>query len=330
MNQLSIFTLKALRKLYAKTFSVQPLANLECIQDADIVSELIYDKLMSDKPCMIARFGSTELMTLVNYLGVYSTEKKNIFKYIQCKRLDWWWNKNILQQMQQWSGFFPPTVEKIEQFCELMMENMKELDVLGSWLSNENYVKDNFSQAELVHLHLLEPYFAEIPWTKALEGKKVLVVHPFAELIEKQYQESRTKLFKNPNVLPLFHLQTIKAVQSLGGESNGFKDWFEALDWMKQEIDKKDYDICLIGCGAYGFPLAAYVKKQGKKAIHLGGASQLLFGIRGKRWENPNYEIVSWGISYGFYPNLMNEYWVRPTEVLKSKNANQVEGACYW
>ena len=58
---------------------------------------------------------------------------------------------------------------------------------------------------------------------------------------------------------------------------------------MKAQIDKEDFDICLIGAGAYGFPLAAYVKRKGKKAVHLGGALQLLFGIKGSRWEDPNH-----------------------------------------
>jgi hypothetical protein len=284
---------------------------------------------MADEPCMIARFGATELMTLVNYLGVHKAGKKSIFKYIQGKELDWWWNQNCLQQMQRWSGFFPPTVEKIEQFCELMLEDIKELDILGSWLANENYVKENFNQAKLVSLHLLSPYWSEEnPWTKALEGKNVLVVHPFAELIERQYKENRTKLFKNPNILPLFNLQTIKAVQSLGGESNGFNDWFDALNWMKNEIDRKDYNVCIIGCGAYGFPLAAYVKRQGKKAVHLGGEVQILFGIRGKRWEDPNLG-AEWKMPFN-HLSMMNEYWVRPGDDLKSKNADQVENACYW
>jgi hypothetical protein len=232
--------------------------------------------------------------------------------------------------MERWSGFFPPTVEKIERFCELMMEEMKEVDILGSWLSWESYFNKELQNVTKVSFHLLEPFWSEPAWTRALQGKKVLVVHPFAKLIEQQYKENRTKLFKNPDILPEYDLQTIKAVLSLGGESNGFKDWFDALHWMQAEIDKKDYDICLIGCGAYGFPLAAYVKRQGKKAVHLGGSSQLLFGIRGKRWDNPNYEVVRWGLPYGFYPNLVNDYWIRPTDDLKPKNADQVEGGTYW
>ena len=88
--------------------------------------------------------------------------------------------------------------------------------------------------------------------------------------------------------------------------------------------------MCLIGCGAYGFPLAAHVKRTGRQAIHLGGALQLLFGIRGKRWENPTYGVKEWGLAYGCYRELMNDYWVRPGENFKPANAEHVEGACYW
>ena len=93
---------------------------------------------------------------------------------------------------------------------------------------------------------------------------------------------------------------------------------------MENEVDKHDFDIALIGCGAYGFPLAAYVKRKGKKAVHFGGSLQLLFGIRGNRWENPNYNPI-----YN-YANLMNEYWVKPGSVEKPQNAEKVENACYW
>ena len=122
----------------------------------------------------------------------------------------------------------------------------------------------------------------------------------------------------------------MQAVQSLGGGVTGFKDWFEALQWMKDEIDRREYDVCLIGCGAYGFPLAAHVKRRGKQAVHLGGALQLLFGIRGKRWEDPNYGVKGFGVPYGRYSNLMNVHWVRPEYKEKPKSSNAVEGGCYW
>ena len=93
---------------------------------------------------------------------------------------------------------------------------------------------------------------------------------------------------------------------------------------MKAQMDRIDYDICLIGCGAYGFPLAAHAKRMGKKGFHLGGSLQLLFGIRGKRWENPDYNP-----DYN-YAALMNEHWVKPSEEERPVAAKKVEDACYW
>jgi hypothetical protein len=261
-------------------------------------------------------------------LGVLS-KNKNYLGFIQNKTPPLWWEPGIFSQMQNWSGFFPPTKDKIEQFCELMLKEIPQVDILGSWLTLEQQF-ETYLNASKVHLRLLEPFWSKKPWTKALKGKKVLVIHPFSETIKSQYL-NRAFLFSNEDVLPVFKsLQVIQAVQSLGEGDTRFKDWFEALDFMKSKIDSCDYDICLIGAGAYGFPLAAHVKRNGKKAVHLGGALQLLFGIKGSRWENPNYGVKEWGIPYGSYADLINEYWVRPSDQLKPKNAEQVEGACYW
>lgn len=109
-----------------------------------------------------------------------------------------------------------------------------------------------------------------------------------------------------------------------GGQCSQFNTWFDALDYMKSEIDKCDYDVCLIGCGAYGFPLAAHVKHNGKQAIHLGGTLQLLFGIKGNRWFDPDSFL------YPKFKELLNENWVKPLETEKPLVANQIEGGCYW
>lgn len=327
MKSSLIYFLKLTRKIYVRLCAPKKSDNLECEKNPDIASSIIYDALMSKSPCMIARFGSTELICLKNYLGVKNSNRKYL-DYIKGNAQAWWWEEAIFRQMHNWSGFFPATVDKIEQFCALMLKDIPEVDILGSWLASEQLFEKQLEKAKKLQLRLLEPYWAENHWSKALEGKKVLVVHPFVEDIEKQYNKKEL-LFKN-NILPSFQLTTIKAVQSIADEETGFNHWFEALDYMKAEIDKVDYDICLIGCGAYGFPLAAHVKRMGKKGFHYGGALQLLFGIRGKRWEDPSYGVKEWGIPYGFYSNLMNEHWIRPSNAAMPKNATVVEGACYW
>ena len=323
MNPISIFILKVLRKLYAKTFGGYVLPPLQREENIDKISEIIYDLLSSDKPCMIARFGSTELSAIVNYLGV-NTPHHSICKFIKGEQPEWWWNHNIMNQMQQLRGFFPVSPQNMQRFGELMINDSKEIDILGSWVRNE-YQLSSFlpSNMKKVDRDNINPFFAKKPWTKALEGKNVIVIHPFAETIRKQYK-IKDKIFPN-GLLPDFNLTVIEAVQSLGGENNKYPTWFEALQYMEHELDKIDYDICLIGCGAYGFPLAAHIKRQGKKAIHIGGALQLYFGIKGKRWEGKGYKG---GIND--YSKLFNEYWTRPSVNEKPKNSSNVENGCYW
>lgn len=322
MNGEQLF-FKSVKMIYERIFP-PPLSDhpINRVLDPHVVNGLIYKQLMSAKPCMIARIGAFELATMINYLGVLQG-RPVIKEYLKGNALDWWWNKKLLEHMQFNAGFFPPTPKNITRFCELMICESANVDILGSWLANERFFEKELRHSIRVGREPLNPYFSKNPWTKALENKKVLVVHPFAYSIESQYKK-RELLFENKDILPAFELKTIKAVQSIKGEQTAFTDWFEALEYMKTQIDKIDFDVCLIGCGAYGFPLAAHVKRAGKKAVHLGGSLQLLFGIKGKRWETPDYN------SQYNYAALMNEHWVRPCEEEKPKNAHKVENACYW
>jgi hypothetical protein len=312
--------LKIIKKIYFILSHKEPAfgRNWKMFSNKIYANDLIYEYLVSEKPCMIARFGSTEMLCLTNYLGVKNKEVKRI-DFIKGKSLMWWWEPGTINQLQICAGFFPANVENVEKFCEIMLNAIPEVDILGSWLKEETYFTKQLTNSKRVVLEDIEPFFTSNPWTRALEGKKVLVVHPFAETIERQFQKK--ELIFEDGLLPNFELKTLKAVQSIAGEHTEFADWFEALEWMKMQIDKIDYDICILGCGAYGFPLAAHIKGKGKKAVHLAGVTQLLFGIKGKRWE----EFIVWP-----YKNLFNSHWVRPGQTETPSNAVKVEGACYW
>jgi hypothetical protein len=197
-------------------------------------------------------------------------------------------------------------------------------------MHDEVFFEDQLKKATKIKLKYLDPYWSKQPWTRALSKKKILVIHPFAESIKKQYTKRELLFSRNDFLTDFKSFSVIKAVQSIGNEHSPFNDWFEVLEFMKSEMDRVDYDICLIGCGAYGFPLAAHAKRMGKKAVHMGGSLQLLFGIKGKRWEafNPHFEpgndiLID-------YKNLPNEHWVRPSEEEKPVNHSKVEDSCYW
>jgi hypothetical protein len=125
---------------------------------------------------------------------------------------------------------------------------------------------------------------------------------------------------RQPYVLPEFKLETLKAVQTIAGQRDErFNNWFEAIDYMYKKATEIDFDVAIIGCGAYGFPLAAKLKQAGKVAIHMGGVTQILFGIKGARWDiHPEAS------------KLYNEYWVRPRAEDVPENAEGVEDRCYW
>lgn len=275
-------------------------------QGNDYISSL----LESDFPFMIARYGANELAIMRQ-----AEEKRlGIRKEISVELID---------QFCNGAGFFPSNLPAIENFVELMINSGRELDLLGVWMNPvnamENYfVKKYTSNIITTPLTSLEPWYHNNPWSRKLKGKNVLVIHPFSETIKSQYK--KRQLIYPDGLLPEFNLFTIKAVQTIAGQKdNRFKTWFDALEYMYFESQKIDFDIAIIGCGAYGFPLASLIKKNGKKAIHLGGATQLLFGIKGRRWD----EMPKISMRY-------NKYWTRPNKQEVVNNNITVENGCYW
>lgn len=323
MQKKFIKLLKKLRRRYIERHDLPQPRPLNKEMDPDIISSHIREKLLSPEPCMLSRFGAVEIGCVVNYLGIYH-QKRKIIKYIKGEAFPWWWEEETMYPMRNNAGFFSATPELLKRFSEMMIEDMPLIDILASWRFEEEYFSKELQNAYKIDFEPYNPFWSDVPWTAALENKKVLVVHPFAETIQKQYLR-KEPIHKDPRVLPTFDLQTIKAIQTIGNQGDGrFETWFDALEFMKSEIDKRDYDVCLLGCGAYGMPLAAHVKRSGKKAVHLGGSLQLLFGIRGARWENSNYNAT-----YN-YSKLMNEFWVKPSATETPSKAQQVEEGCYW
>ena len=282
---------------------------------------------------MIARFGTVEINCVTNYLCVHSDKSYwgRIIDFITDKTHTPWWYDKIFFHLANNAGVINANQEVAERFSERYLQDAPEIDLLVCHQYYEKFMplRDDIQR---VQLEMLYPFFVERPWTRILKGKKVLVVHPFTDTIRSQYQK-RELLFDNPDILPEFELKTLKAVQTIAGTKSEFSSWFEALKYMENEIDKIDFDIAIIGCGAYGLPLAAHVKRIGKQAVHMAGGTQLLFGILGKRWTEQYQGYWHYrpdiDISLDYHP-LFNEYWVSPSQNEKPKGSEKVEDSCYW
>lgn len=292
---------------YSETLSVYAGKEL---MTADKINQDIIELINSNKPFLAGRFGSTELLNMQSYdFGSYG-------KHGLADRFE---------QLCNWSGFFPNDINLLPQFVKCMKTAVANADILACWFHpfEDFYIKHYLSKdSRLTYLLNLEPWMGSVHWTSALAGKKVLVIHPFTETIKDQYTR-RTEIFPNTDILPEFDLKVLKAVQTLAGTKDPrFNTWFDALEWMYREAMNIDFDIAIIGCGAYGLPLAAKLKASGKQAIHLAGATQLLFGIRGNRWDH--------GEAFAYVRRWYNSAWVYPGESDKIANGKIVESACYW
>lgn len=272
----------------------------------------IADMIKGGNPFMVARFGNTELSVMTSVL------KRRLFGNTPetDERFQEWF-----QNLQMLSGFFPDRPELAEEFTDLMLESSRETDIIAMFHCHlDDYIITEYmAKSKVTFLNHIEPWRCNEPWTAALKGKKVLVIHPFDESIKSQYQK-RDLLFPDADVLPEFELKTMKAVQTIAGEKDErFETWFDALEYMYEEAMKIDFDVAILGCGAYGLPLAAKIKAAGKQAIHMGGVTQILFGIKGRRWvDNPRAGIT------------FNDAWVYPRESETPQNCKVVENHCYW
>jgi hypothetical protein len=286
--------------------------------EGQAASDKIKELLLSSKPVMISRLGFVEINCISRFY--YRTRYKcKMFKFITREISEYWYDNETRKTISRNAGVFDPSDEILDKYSEIYLNDMKEIDMLGSFTYKERIFHEELKNTIKIPLGDIEPYYHKSPWSSALANKTVLVIHPFAKSIEAQYKK-RDLLFENKHVLPSFELKTIKAVQSIAGNKpEGFNTWFEALDFMKAQISNIKFDIAIIGCGAYGLPLAAHVKRMGKKAIHLGGQTQVMFGIRGKRWEDRD-----------FFLNMFNEHWIRPLSEETPQGHEVVENGCYW
>ena len=193
-------------------------------------------------------------------------------------------------------GQFAPGALGVMRTLSDMGRPITQFDSLEPWLAMENNIR---------------------PWTLALEGKKVLVIHPFVESIAHQYS-NRKRISGVKEFLPNFSLNLIAPPVTHAGEKSD-KTWKENLQELIDRVVNEDFDVALIGAGAYGLPIGQAIKDNGRQALHLGGITQLLFGVTGNRWVSH--------IQLGKY---VDDTWIRPSDKERPHGHTSVEGGAYW
>jgi hypothetical protein len=101
--------------------------------------------------------------------------------------------------------------------------------------------------------------------------------------------------------------------------SSNIGSWSEAVKDIVHRVLLTKPDVVFIGCGGLGMIVGAELKRKGVIAIVLGGAIQVLFGIKGGRWKNHSTISAFW-----------NSSWVYPGDDETPLHAGTVEKYCYW
>lgn len=294
--------------------------------NAEDTQKRLAEIIRAGKPVMVARFGSGELEATLRGLAILDRKEhgflRSFFRLLAGKTAPFWWDNSIRAGLCWVAGYFPPTDDDLDRFAARVFQDCAELDILATWQEGEGRMRRRFfPDARLCSMDgFTYPFQYGSPWYSALAGRRVLVVHPFGKTIRFQFA-CREGVFPAGKNLPDFDLLSYLPPMTFGGHqgTSRFATWIETLDSMIEEIRHIPFDIALIGAGAYGMCLAAAVKRMGRIGIHMGGATQLLFGIKGGRWDGN-------GIGDAFY----NEHWVRPSGDEVPENSANIEGGGYW
>ena len=275
------------------------------ISGSEKIAKCIEYHLTLQEGAIIGRNGSTELSTIL-----FNFPYKNL---------------------EQYSGIFPSeSNESMAEWLKVYTEATKESSIFAAgWyalLASQEiqYLKKLSPLLDLIPLRSLEPYYTDHPWTRVLENKRITVVSSFADTMRKQI-EKKDDIWEGKYILPNAEYSFVRSYYcpSIAKGScewpKGIVCWKTAVEYLYKEILKTKPKIVLIGCGGLAMPLALKLKHSGIISIVLGGAIQILFGIKGSRWEG--HKEIS---------EFFNDSWTFPSQNEIPNNAKKIENSCYW
>lgn len=279
--------------------------------------EVIGTFLRRPSPSALGKIGTSELRVLE--FG------ERLFKLPWPQSASW---RRPAERLHNTGGLFPVRKDIFFRFAEEYRVALAQMDLVALWQDRGTYesilearAADRWApfaaRTGFYFIRFIKPY---AQWLEDLARLRWLVVHPFEKTIRAQLPHIRDLGVFSEISFPDLKAR-IEDTSFLPPPQFSYmtpprhQDWFEALDELKARMEKADFDIALVGAGAWSLPLVAHAKKIGKKGIHMGGALQLLFGIKGGRFDPA-----------GIY----NHAWIRPLPGDIPNDFKKMEQGAYW
>jgi len=290
------------------------------LQEIDDGASAIRGLIRSGEPFFVGRNGTIEIQTIQFFIT--NRPKGDTYPSI------------IRENLERNAGIFPATDESIDDWCKAYINGLDGLNgVAAGWYAPMKEFENRLlytaaPRAFRCPLRSLEPYYATagLKWTHLLAEKRVCVVSSFTKTIKRQLGATTIWVGENKYLLPYsvdwcFAQTGYSPALALGKCEwpKSVHSWQDAVQHVVGEVVQTGSSIALIGCGGLGMLIAAELKRRGISAIVLGGAIQVLFGIKGSRWGT--HQTIS---------KLWNDAWVWPADDEVPGGAAMVEGGCYW
>lgn len=263
------------------------------------INKIIKRSIVYKHAISIGKIGNVESAELINYL---QGEKKPLS------------NELFIN-----AGIYIENTKDYLDWCEAYLESIKNLDYILDWNSLDKPLINQFFKKKQIFKSFigLEPFqLNKKGWHYFLDNKTTLCVSPFSKSVQQQ-----SKIFHK--IWPGANLGKVETVDSPHSEAltgTAPIPWKKKFKNITDNIDQLNFDFATIGCGGLSLLVCNHIKKMGIPNVHLGGGNQVLYGIKGKRWDQ-NFKNHAW---YG------NEYWKRPELDETPMRKDLVENGCYW
>lgn len=297
---------------------------MHLIQRTELIKS-IEESITKNKGFAIGKLGFSE-QCLLGYLPF---KRKNP-NYVQLKAYESMFRYHCEIQF----GVFPTNSEFLNEFVNFYTKHVHQIDILGVFQAEQEdkIIKENNLTADFIPYQYTEPD-RSIPanepncYLRYFKDKKLLLISPFADLLKLRASKDIFEQVWSKIQKKWFYPSDVSSLEIPYSFVNSFQthrkynNSIDLFDSICSRLSTIEFDVAFIGAGALGLPIASYIKNEGKIAISLGGHLQVLFGVKGDRWNRD----INWTSNY------MNEFWVDMPEKYHPENKSILtDDGAYW
>lgn len=278
----------------------------------------IADALQHGRGLAVGKIGTCEADML--YVHLHGHPYNGPLRVALCRNGGVWPEEN--RTLTAWARYMQTNALPAMDGVVIWYNDAQEREIVETWAPQA---------VQLAGLETLDPLRGDC-WTRLFTpGMTVAVVTPFAESVTQQVGRL-TEVFPDPNISPWSspppRFVAVRTGCSPSLDSEGAAawptdllrgGWRSAVTSIVDQVTASGARAALVGCGALSLPVVAALKERGIIAVHTGGATQLLFGIGGQRWESDTVIQA-----------LQTPAWCVPLPVETPKGYKKIEGGCYW